>query len=432
MTKIALIGAGSVVFAKNLIGDILSFPELADAHIALMDIDADRLHTAERMTHKVAAALTATPTVSTHAERRGALSGADYVINTIQVGGYRPSTVIDFEVPKRYQLRQTIADTLGIGGIMRALRTVPVLIDICRDMEALCPDAWLLNYTNPMAMNCWALSRATPVRAVGLCHSVQGTALQLADDIGVPYSEITYQAAGINHMSFYLRFERHGEDLYPLIRKVVSDGRVPGNNRVRYEMLMRLGYFVTESSEHFAEYTPYFIRRDRPDLIDRFGVPLDEYITRCDFMDRFWGDMKSFFEGEEPISAIERSHEYGALIIHSMETGTPRVVYGNVPNRGLITNLQTGCCVEVPCLVDGNGIQPTLIGDLPPHLAALIMTNVNVQSLAVEAALSGTREHVYHAAMLDPHTAAELTLDEIWQLVDDLIAAHGDMIPSLK
>jgi alpha-galactosidase len=397
-----------------------------------MDIDADRLHTAERMTRKVAAALKATPTVTVHAERRAALAGADYVINTIQVGGYRPSTVIDFEVPKRYGLRQTIADTLGIGGIMRALRTIPVLIDICRDMEALCPNAWLLNYTNPMAMNCWALSRATPVRTVGLCHSVQGTAMQLADDIGVPYSDITYQAAGINHMSFYLRFERRGEDLYPLIRKVVGDGRVPGNNRVRYEMLMRLGYFVTESSEHFAEYTPYFIRRDRPDLIERFGVPLDEYITRCDFMDRFWGDMKSFFEGDEPITAIERSHEYGALIIHSMETGTPRVVYGNVPNRGLITNLQTGCCVEVPYLVDGNGIQPTPVGDLPPHLAALIMTNVNVQSLTVEAAFSGKREHVYHAAMLDPHTAAELTLDEIWRLVDDLIAAHGDMIPPLR
>ncbi len=432
MAKIALIGAGSVVFAKNLIGDILSFPELADAHIALMDIDAERLHTAERMAYKVATALHVRPTVTTHADRRSALAGADYVINTIQVGGYRPATVIDFEVPKRHNLRQTIADTLGIGGIMRALRTIPVLLAITRDMEAVCPDAWLLNYTNPMAMNCWALSRATPIRTVGLCHSVQGTAMQLADDIGVPYGEIAYQAAGINHMAFYLRFQRRGEDLYPLIRKVVSDGRVPHTNRVRYEMLMRLGYFVTESSEHFAEYTPYFIRRDRPDLIERFGVPLDEYISRCDFMDKFWGDMKTNFEGDEPITAIERSHEYGALIIHSIETGTPRVVYGNVANRGLITNLQAGCCVEVPCVVDGNGIQPTRLGDLPPQLAALIMTNVNVQALAVEAALTGKREHVYHAAMLDPHTAAELTLDEIWRLVDDLIAAHGEMIPPLK
>ena len=430
--KITLIGAGSVVFAKSLIGDVLMFPELARCHVALMDIDANRLRTAERMTHKVAAAVQAQPTISAHTERREALRDADYVINTIQVGGFRPSTVVDFEVPKRFNLRQTIADTLGVGGIMRALRTIPVLGDICHDMEAVCPDAWLLNYTNPMAMNCWAVSRMSPVRTVGLCHSVQGTAMQLADDIGVPYREITYLAAGINHMAFYLRFEREGTDLYPLLRKVVADGRVPDGNRVRYEMLLRLGYFVTESSEHFAEYTPYFIRRDRPDLIQRFNVPLDEYISRCEFMDGLWGNMQTFFAGDEPIDAVERSHEYGALIIHSMETGMPRVVYGNVPNRELITNLQSGCCVEVPCLVDRNGIQPTRIGDLPPQLAALIMTNVNVQSLAVEAALTGKREHVYHAAMLDPHTAAELTLDEIWSLVDALLAAHGDMIPALR
>jgi len=432
MAKIALIGAGSVVFAKNLIGDILSFPELAGCHIALMDIDGERLRVAQRMTEKVASALKASPTITAQTERRAALRGADYVINTIQVGGYRPSTVIDFEVPKRHNLRQTIADTLGVGGIMRALRTIPVLRDLCRDMEEVCPGAWLLNYTNPMAMNCWALSRLTPIRTVGLCHSVQGTAMQLADDIRVPYREITYQAAGINHMAFYLRFERNGEDLYPLIRKVVTERRVPDNNRVRYEMLMRLGYFVTESSEHFAEYTPYFIRRDRPDLIERYNVPLDEYISRCEFMDKFWAGMKTFFEGSEPIADVERSDEYGARIIHSIETGRPRVVYGNVPNQGLITNLPEGCCVEVPCVVNADGIQPKRVGDLPPQLAALIMTNVNVQSLTVEAALSGKREHVYHAAMLDPHTAAELTLDEIWTLVDDLIAAHSDMLPALR
>jgi len=430
--KIVLIGAGSVVFAKNLLGDILLFPELANCHIALVDVDAERLRVAERMTHKLAAALKVEPRITAHLERREALVDADYVMNTIQVGGYRPSTVIDFEVPKRHKLRQTIADTLGIGGIMRALRTVPVLIEISRDMEELCPEAWLLNYTNPMAMNCWALSRATPTRTVGLCHSVQGTAMELAHDIGVPYREIRYQAAGVNHMAFYLRFEREGEDLYPRIHQVVREGRVPEKNRVRYEMLGRLGYFVTESSEHFAEYTPYFIRRDRPDLIERFQVPLDEYITRCEYMDRFWGTMKDFFAGDDPIAEVERSHEYGALIVHSLETGKPRVIYGNVANRGLITNLQQGCCVEVPCLADGNGVQPTRIGDLPPQLAALIMTNVNVQSLAVEAALTGKREHVYHAAMLDPHTAAELTLDEIWALVDDLLEEHGEMIPPLR
>ena len=432
MPKIALIGAGSVVFSKNLLGDILSFPELATCDLALMDIDPERLRVAERMTHKVAAALSARPTVTTHRDRRSAVANADYVINTIQVGGYRPSTVIDFEVPTRHGLRQTIGDTLGVGGIMRALRTIPVLLELCRDMEAVCPGAWLLNYTNPMAMNCWALARRTPIRTVGLCHSVQGTAMQLAQDVGVPYAEVSYLAAGINHMAFYLRFERDGEDLYPRIRQVVTDGRVPGNNRVRYEMLTRLGYFVTESSEHFAEYTPYFIRRDRPDLIERFGVPLDEYLSRCEFMDGLWGSMREFFEGDDPITDIERSHEYGALIIHSMETGTPRVVYGNVPNRGLIDNLHDGCCVEVPCLVDANGIQPTRVGALPPQLAAVIMTNVNVQALAVEAALTGRRDHVYHAAMLDPHTAAELTLDEIWALVDALLTAHGDMIPPLR
>src|SRR5262249_30729029 len=269
-------------------------------------INAERLHTAERMTHKVAATLQARPTVTSHADRRAALADADYVINTIQVGGYRPSTIVDFEIPKRHNLRQTIADTLGVGGIMRALRTIPILTDISRDMEAVCPRAWLLNYTNPMAMNCWALSRVTPIRIVGLCHSVQGTAMQLAYDIGIPYDEITYQAAGINHLAFYLRFERRGEDLYPLIRKVVADGRVPDNNRVRYEMLMRLGYFVTESSEHFAEYTPHFIRRDRPDIIERFRIPLDEYITRCEFMDQLWAGTRTFFDSDEPIVEIVR------------------------------------------------------------------------------------------------------------------------------
>ena len=378
MPKITLIGAGSVVFAKNLIGDVLLFPELADSHIALMDIDADRLHTAERMTEKVAAAIGAKPTISKHTERRDALAEADYVINTIQVGGYKPSTIVDFDVPKRHNLRQTIADTLGVGGIMRLLRTYPVMAELCREMEEVCPDAWLLNYTNPMAMLCWALSRTTPIRTVGLCHSVQGTAMELATDLGIPIREITYEAAGINHMAFYLRFERDGEDLYPALRKIVAEGRVPDNNRVRYEMLTRLGYFVTESSEHFAEYTPYFIRRDREDLIERFKVPLDEYIRRCDFMDSFWGDMKTFFEGDEPIVDVESSHEYGAGIIHSIETGKPRVINGNVRNEALIDNLQQGCCVEVPCLVDGSGVHPTRVGELPPQLAALIMTNVNV------------------------------------------------------
>jgi alpha-galactosidase len=432
MAKIAFVGAGSVVFAKNLLGDLLSFESLADAHLALVDVDAERLRVAERMAHKVAAALGARPTITAHLDRTEALRGADYVICSIQVGGHRPSTVVDFEVPKRHGLRQTIGDTLGVGGVMRALRTIPVLLGLCRDMEALCPDAWLLNYTNPMAMCCWALSRATPIRTLGLCHSVQGTAEQLAADVGVPVGEIDYVAAGVNHMAFYLRFARGDEDLYPRIRRVIAEGRVPAGNRVRYEMLSRLGYFVTESSEHFAEYVPHFIRRDRPDLLERFAIPLDEYLARCEFMDGMWGTMRDFFGGDEPIASVERSNEYGALVIDSLETGTERTVHANVRNDGLVTNLQRGCCVEVPCLVRRGTVEPRRIGDLPPQLAGIVMTNANVQSLAVEAALTGRREHVYHAAMLDPHTAAELTLDEIWALVDDLLLAHGDWIPPLR
>lgn len=431
MPKIAMIGAGSTVFAKNLLGDILSFPELAESHITLMDIDPERLKTSEVVAHKVAKAVGACPQITSHTDRRAALDGADYAINMIQVGGYKPSTEIDFEIPKKYGLRQTIADTLGIGGIMRALRTIPVMLDMCHDMEQVCPDVTFLNYVNPMAMNTWAVTRATRIKTVGLCHSVQGTAWQLSRDIGVPFEEINYLCAGINHMAFYLRFEHNGEDLYPQIRKVVEEGRVPDWNRVRYEMFLRLGYFVTESSEHFAEYCPYFIRRDRPDLIERFNVPLDEYIRRCENQIAGWHAMKARFEGDEPVE-VHRSGEYGSLIIHSMETGQPRVIYGNVANADLITNLPTGCCVEVPVLVDKNGLQPTRIGALPPQLAAIMMTNVNVQSLTVEAALTGKKEHVYQAAMLDPHTAAELTLDEIWSLVDDLIAAHGDYIPPLR
>ena len=429
MPKIAMIGAGSTVFAKNLLGDILGFPELADSHVALMDIDAERLRTSEIVARKVSEAVGARATVSAHTDRREALDGADYVINMIQVGGYEPCTVTDFEIPKRYGLRQTIADTLGIGGIMRALRTIPVMVSMCRDMEELCPDVQFINYSNPMAMLCWAVTAATRIRTVGLCHSVQGTAWELSRDIGVPLDEINFLCAGINHMAYYLRFERNGEDLYPLIRQVVAEGRVPAHNRVRYEMMMRLGYFVTESSEHFSEYTPHFIRRDRPDLIDRFNVPLDEYIRRCIDQIAGWHRMRDQFEGDAPIE-VHRSAEYGSLIIHSMETGIPRVIYGNVPNRGLITNLPAACTVEVPCLVDRAGIQPTRVGELPKQLAAVIQTNVNVQSLAVEAALTGKREHIYHAAMFDPHTAAELTLDEIWAMVDELIEAHGSYLPA--
>jgi alpha-galactosidase len=431
--KITFIGAGSTVFARNLLGDILGFDELRGSTITLFDIDEERLGTSELVARRVADALGVggSATIEATTDRRKALDAADYAVNMIQVGGYEPCTVTDFEVPKRFGLRQTIGDTLGIGGIMRGLRTIPVLLAMCRDMEELCPDVTFLNYVNPMAMNCWAIARASRIRTVGLCHSVQHTAWELSEDLDVPYRDITYLAAGINHMAFYLRFERDGDDLYPLIRRVVDEGRVPERNRVRYEMLQRVGYFVTESSEHFAEYVPWFIKRDRPDLVERFNIPLDEYPARCEAQIAMWDAMRRDLEGDGPIDVI-RSAEYGARIIHSMETYRPRVVYGNVPNHGLIDNLPDGCIVEVPCLVDRNGVQPTRIGALPLQLAALIQTNVNVQSLTVEAALTGSRDHVYHAAMLDPHTAAELDLDQTWALVDDLLEAHQDWVPTLE
>ncbi|MBK8136750.1 MAG: alpha-glucosidase/alpha-galactosidase [Chloroflexi bacterium] len=432
MPKIAFIGAGSTVFAKNLLGDILSFPELANSEIRLMDIDPVRLRTSETVARKVAETVGASPVITSTTDRREALKGADYVICMIQVAGYKPGTVIDFEIPKKYGLRQTIADTLGIGGIMRGLRTIPVLLSIAHDMEELCPDALFINYVNPMCMNQWALDRGSGIANVGLCHSVQHTAHQLAQDIGIPDEDINYIVAGINHMAFYLKFEhkRTGADLYPLIHKVVEEKRVPDWNRVRYEIFTRLGYFVTESSEHFSEYTPYFIKRDRPDLIEEFNIPLDEYIRRCEEQIKGWESLRVQLEDRNAPLEVRRSAEYGSLIIHSMETAAPRVVYGNVANHGIIDNLPQGCSVEVPCLVDRNGIQPTKIGAIPPQLAALMQTNINVQSLTVEAALTGKREHIYHAAMLDPHTSAELTLDQIWAMVDELIEAHGSWLPA--
>jgi alpha-galactosidase len=427
--KITFIGAGSTVFAKNLLVDILSFPELADSQICLFDIDPERLRTSEIVARRVAQQLKATPEVEITTDCGHAFDGATYAINMIQVGGYRPCTVTDFEIPKKYGLRQTIADTLGIGGIMRALRTVPVLIGMGQEMERRCPDVIHLNYVNPMAMNCWALARATKIKTVGLCHSVQHTAEELAADIGIPVSEINYVVAGINHLAFYLKFERNREDLYPLIRRVIAEGRIPADNRVRYDMFQRLNYFVTESSEHFSEYVPWYIKKGREDLIERYNIPLDEYLRRCERQIAGWQQLRDTLERPDSPLELERSVEYGSGIIHSVETGQPRVIYGNVENRDLITNLPNGCCVEVPCLVDKNGIQPVKIGAIPPHLAALMQTNINVQSLTVEAILTGKREYIYHAAMLDPHTGAELDLDQIWNLVDDLLAAHKDWLP---
>ena len=442
--KITLIGAGSTVFAKNLLGDILSYPELSQSKIVLFDIDPLRLKTSEVVAHKVAEALGVTANISTTTDPERALEGADYAISMIQVGGYKPSTVIDFEIPKKYGLRQTIGDTLGIGGIMRGLRTVPVLLEYTRIMERVCPDVLHLNYVNPMAINCMALGKASKIKVVGLCHSVPHTANEIASDLGVPADEVQYLVAGINHMAFYLKLEQHHkdgriEDLYPKVREFVNRGqftrRVSADmpwgltDAVRYEVFRHFGYSVTESSEHFSEYVPWFIKSHRPDLLEQFQIPLDEYLRRCELQLERWNELRQRLENPDEKLSVKRSVEYGSLIIHSVQTGQPRVIYGNVPNNGLIDNLPAGCCVEVPCLVDKNGVQPTKIGAIPMQLAAMMRTNVSVQELTAEAAITGNLEHVYHAAMLDPHTAAELDLRQIKALVTELLEAHRDFLP---
>jgi len=440
--KIAFIGAGSTVFMKNIVGDVLQRPSLSGATIALMDIDKGRLEESAIVAGKLIRTLGVKAAVETTSERRRALDGADFVVTAFQVGGYQPCTVTDFEVPKRYGLRQTIADTLGVGGIMRGLRTVPHLWALCADMMEVCPEAILMQYVNPMAINTWAISAKYPkIRQVGLCHSVQGTAAELARDLDLPVEDIRYRAAGINHMAFYLKFEHRQKDgsyrdLYPDLVAGYRAGKIPKPsswnprcpNKVRYEMLTRLGYFVTESSEHFAEYTPYFIKEGREDLIEAFGIPLDEYPKRCIEQVERWHKQAQAYKDADTIE-VSASHEYASTIMNSVLTGEPSVIYGNQRNNGCITSLPNDCATEVPCLVDASGIQPTHIGALPPQLTALIRTNINVQELTVAALMTENPEHIYHAAMLDPHTAAELDLDQIWSLTDDLRKAHGEWLP---
>lgn len=460
--KITLIGAGSTVFTRNLLGDILSYPELAQAEIALHDIDEHRLQLSAMVAQRVAEAVQARPTITATTNRRAALEGAQFVINTIQVGGYRPGTIRDFEIPKRYGLEQTIGDTLGIGGIMRALRTIPVMQAMQQDMDELCaPHAIHLNYVNPMAMITWALNKAARrVPTVGLCHSVQHTRHELATDLGLPEDEILFECAGINHMAFFLKFEHQGQDLYPRLHEVYRNQAMPAWNRVRYEMMHQLGYFATESSEHFSEYVPWFIKQGREDLLKKYNIPLDEYLGRCQVFEHAWpyiekelnqpdsqqsanllAELKAanihVMEREitnatrllDGLHEVQRSVEFGSSIIHSMVTGQPRVIHGNVLNEHLIDNLPYGCAVEVACLVDRHGVQPTRVGKLPIQLAALMRTNINVQELVVEALATENREHVYHAAMLDPHTSTVLDLQQIRAMVDELLLAHHDYLP---
>lgn len=438
MLKICLIGAGSTVFAQSILGDVLSNPALQNATISLHDIDETRLSTSVVVANRIGQTLgLANLKVEATANRRDALQGADFVILMMQVGGYKPATVTDFKVPDSFGLNQTIGDTLGIGGIFRGLRTIPVLFDICRDMEAVCPHATLLQYVNPMAINCWAIKEKFPhIKTVGLCHSVQETSHQLAELLGENPADLSYLCAGINHVAFYLKFGKvlpdgEFEDLYPRLKAIAQNGPIPDDDRVRFDMLKRVGHFVTESSVHFSEYNSWFIKRGRQDLLDQYNLRLGEYLYRCEDQIAEWHQLRRDLEGDAPLE-VEQSNEYAAGIIRSMTSGESGLIYGNVPNRGLISNLPEDAVVEVPCHVDRNGIQPTRIGRIPDHLASIMQLSINVQRQTVAAAVTGKREHIYHAAMLDPHTAAELSLDEIWSLVDRLIEAHGNWLPAYR
>ncbi|GIO86430.1 alpha-galactosidase [Paenibacillus faecis] len=432
MSKITFLGAGSTVFVKNVLGDVMLTEALQGFELALFDIDAERLSDSERLLNSMTASLGSRCTVKAYSDRKAALRGAKYVINAIQVGGYDPCTITDFEVPKKYGLRQTIGDTLGIGGIFRNLRTIPVMLDFARDIQEVCPDAWFLNYTNPMAVLTNVMNTHGGVKTVGLCHSVQVCMPHLFEALGMDPNGVETKIAGINHMAWLLEVKRNGEDLYPEIkRRAAEKQKEVHNDMVRYELMFRFGYYVTESSEHSAEYHPYFIKRSYPELIERFNIPLDEYPRRCINQIEGWAKMREKLFASERIEHT-RSLEYASYILEAMETNKPYKIGGNVMNTGLITNLPAEACVEVPCLVDASGVTPTYVGALPPQLAALNRTNINTQLLTIEAAMTGKKEHIYHAAMLDPHTAAELSINDIVALCDDLIEAHGDWLPAYK
>jgi alpha-galactosidase len=427
MTRITLIGAGSVEFTRILLADLVAFPELADATVVLHDIDAERLQTAERIAAATNDATRGRLRIESHLERRAALEGADFVINEIQVGGF-DATLRDFEIPARYGLRQTIGDTLGVGGIFRALRTIPVVLDIADDMAELCPDAPLLNYTNPMAMLCWAVwASGRRTRVIGLCHSVQNTHEQLAEIVGVPHDAIDFLTAGVNHQAFVLRFERDGESLYPLLDEAIANDPDGLGRRVRIELYRQFGHFPTESSEHSAEYVPWFMHHD--DQLERYRIPVDEYLRRSRDNLAEYAEIKHKLNAGEPLAVLNEG-ELAPRYIHSMATGQVRVEYGNLRNDGLIDNLPAGACVEVPCRVDADGVHPIPVGALPRQCAALNRTFLNVAELTVTAALEGRRDHVYQAVLLDPNAGATLTIAQIHAMVDELIEAHGELLPA--
>lgn len=432
MSKITFLGAGSTIFAKNVLGDCMLTKSLQDFEYALFDIDPVRLKDSSMMLESINRNVNGgRAKVVAYADRREALDGATFVVNAVQVGGYEPSTVIDFEIPKRYGLRQTIGDTLGIGGIFRALRTIPVVLEFARDMRDVCPGALLLNYSNPMAMLTGALLLHGGVRAVGLCHSVQVCVPDLFRDLGMDPTGVESRIAGINHMAWLLKVERDGVDLYPEVKARAAARPTPHTDMVRYEIMRRFECYVTESSEHNAEYNPWFIKRRYPQLVERFAIPLDEYPRRCTQQIEDWKRMRSELTNNRELRH-ERTHEYASYIMDAVQTDVPFRIAGNVMNTGLITNLPAEACVEVACMVDRSGINPCHVGSLPVQLAALNMTNINVQLVAVEAAVTRRRDIVYQAALLDPHTAAELSMDDIVSLCDELIEAHGSWIPALR
>ena len=451
MIKLTIIGAGSSVFTKNIVTDLLTIDKFKTMHIALMDINEERLKISHELISAVAQKLNAKPTIETFTNRKESLKDADFVQSTIQVGGYKPSTVIDFEIPKEFGLKQTIADTLGIGGIMRGLRTIPILLDIAKDIMEICPKALWLQYVNPMCSNMIAINNSFPeIKTLGLCHSVQGTAEMLADDLGEKIEDIDYLCAGINHMAFYQIFKKksNNQDLYPKLKiladKIINDEDISSRSRektdysnkvlhekVRYEILKRFGYFVTESSEHFAEYVPWFIKKNRQDVIDKYKIPINEYIDRCEISNKIWNELENNINSihNEP---LKRSNEYASYIMDGITNNNDITINANIMNDGLIDNLPSNSCVEVPCLINSSGYTPKKIGKLPEHLAALMRTNINVQILTAEAAITKKREHIYHAALLDPLTAANLTIDEIYSMTDKLIEAHGDYLPKFN
>lgn len=436
MVKITFMGAGSTIFARNVLGDCMCTPLLRDARIALYDIDEGRLSDSELILSAInknvnegRAEITSYLGVE---NRKAALRGADFVINAIQVGGYDPCTIQDFEIPKKFGIRQTIADTLGIGGIMRGLRTIPVLKEFARDIEEVCPDAWFLNYTNPMAILTGYLQRYTKVKTVGLCHSVQVCSEKLLKGLGMEdkLEGRTELIAGINHMGWLLELrDRDGQDLYPFIRQkaLEKNKREKHDDMVRFEYIRDFGYYCTESSEHNAEYNPFFIKSKYPQLIEEFQIPLDEYPRRCMKQIKEWKEEKEAILNNGKITH-ERTHEYASYIMEAIVSNRPYKIGGNVINNGLIENLPAEACVEVPCLIDGSGVTPCRVGQLPLQLAAMNMTNISPQLLTIEAAHKKCRDTVYQAVMLDPHTAAELSITDIRAMVDELLESQKDFV----